>query len=141
MKTLIENITNKRYTLAEEQLKEKLATIRESKLLEMKKMVAAKLSEEEQIDEVGPDTLRSYLKGAKKSYKKENKKFIESGFLNPKRKDYARKAQNREDGTNLAKSKLTGEPYHDDTSGRKKRAKVLAKEGTDDKEQLQKKKP
>jgi hypothetical protein len=45
MKTLIQNITQKKYTLAEEELKEKLAEICRSKLFEMKKMVAAKMAE------------------------------------------------------------------------------------------------
>lgn len=45
MKTLVESIVEKDYTIAEEQLKEKLSTIAVAKLHEMRKMVAATLSE------------------------------------------------------------------------------------------------
>lgn len=56
MNTILESITEKDYTSAEQQLQEKLNNIVTKKLHEMKKMIAAKMTEQSLSN---PSTLRS----------------------------------------------------------------------------------
>ena len=90
MNTILESITEKDYTSAEQQLQEKLNNIVTKKLHEIKKMIAAKMTEQSLSN---PSTLRSveYAKrglteteNGRLSSKEAAEKAIEQHFFNKK---------------------------------------------------------
>lgn len=76
MKTILESIQEKDYTSAQDQLHERLQDIAIEKLHEMKKMIAAKMTEQSLSN---PTTLRS-VEYAKRGLAEENPKDDDSPF-------------------------------------------------------------